>query len=87
MVNNVAAFCLCVKSLPDSEVKRFRLVALTKEISIDRALWFTPVKITLINYRKLRKEKYKMYGSSIKGVPGSGMELNPVFKEIKRLWE
>jgi len=30
--------------------------------------------------RKLRKEKYKIYGSSIKVTPGSEMELNPVFK-------
>jgi hypothetical protein len=34
---------------------------------------------------KLRKEKYKVYGSSIKGAPGSEMKLNPVFKEINRL--
>lgn len=30
-------------------------------------------------------EKYKIYGSKIKGIPGSGMELNPVFKEIHKL--
>ena len=34
-------------------------------------------------YSKLRKEKYKIYGSSIKGETGSEMELNPVFKDIK----
>ena len=34
---------------------------------------------------KLSKEKYKMYGSRIKGAPGSRMKLNPVFKEINRL--
>jgi hypothetical protein len=28
---------------------------------------------------KLRKEKYRIYGSNIKGIPGSEMELNPVF--------
>ena len=32
---------------------------------------------------KLQKEKYKIYGWSIKGVPRSKMELNPVFKDIK----
>ena len=31
----------------------------------------------------VRNEKYKIYGSSIKGAPGSEMELNPVFKDIK----
>jgi hypothetical protein len=36
---------------------------------------------------KLRKEKYKMYGPSYKGTPGSEMELNPVFKEIKTFRE
>jgi hypothetical protein len=32
---------------------------------------------------KLRKEKYKIYGSNIKGAPESEIELNPVFKDIK----
>jgi hypothetical protein len=36
---------------------------------------------------KLRKEKYKMYASSSKRSPGSKMELNSAFKEIKRLTE
>jgi hypothetical protein len=30
---------------------------------------------------KLRKERYKKFGSSIKHAPGSGMKLNPVFSE------
>ena len=34
---------------------------------------------------KLSKEKYKMYNLRRKGAPGSGMELSPVFKEIRRL--
>jgi hypothetical protein len=33
----------------------------------------------------LNKEKYKMYDSRRKGAPESGMELNPVLKEINRL--
>jgi hypothetical protein len=41
------------------------------------------MKRILIKYRKLRKEKCKMYGSSFKGPPRSAMELNPVFKDIK----
>ena len=36
----------------------------------------------LNKHSKLRKEKYKMHGSSNKEAPGSGMELNPVFKDI-----
>ena len=37
------------------------------------------VKRSLNKHSKLRKEKYKMYGSSIKGVPGSEIEQNPTF--------
>ena len=33
LVKNVAAFCPCLKSLPEAKVKRFRLIALTKEVS------------------------------------------------------
>ena len=40
----------------------------------------------MIKHSKLRKEK-KMYGSSVKGAPGSTMALNPVFKEVDRLWD
>ena len=32
-MKNVIAFCPCLKSLPKSKVKRFILVALTKEVS------------------------------------------------------
>ena len=41
----------------------------------------------LIKHSKLRKEKYKKYGSKNKRVPGSAMELNPVFEEINTLRE
>lgn len=30
---NVSAFCHCPNSLPEAKVKRFRLIALTKEVS------------------------------------------------------
>jgi hypothetical protein len=33
LVKNVAAFCTCSKNLPEAKVNRFRLIALTKEIS------------------------------------------------------
>ena len=34
---------------------------------------------------KMSKEKYKIYNLGRKGTPESGMELNPVFKDINRL--
>jgi hypothetical protein len=37
------------------------------------------MKNILNKHNKLRKKKYKIYGSSIKGTPGREMELNPVF--------
>jgi hypothetical protein len=33
LVKNVAAFCPYSKSLPEAKVKRFKLIALTKEVS------------------------------------------------------
>ena len=32
LVKNVAALCPCLKSLPEAKVKRFLLVALTKDV-------------------------------------------------------
>lgn len=62
-------------------MKKFRLIALTKEVSetpiIDFVLWFSLMKSILKNHSKLRKGKYKMYGSSIKRIPGCKMELHP----------
>ena len=87
LVKNVASFCSCLKSLSEAEVKRFILIALTKEVSKkpirDFALWLSLMKSILNKHSKLEKEIYKMYGSSIKGAPGSEMEANPVFKDIK----
>jgi len=40
------------------------------------------VKSVLNKHNKLKREKYKIYGASIKGAPGNEMELNPVFLEI-----
>ena len=62
------------------------LIALTKEVSKepsrDFVLWLSLMKRSLNKHSKLRKEKYKIYGLSIKGVPGSEMEQIPVFQEI-----
>lgn len=42
------------------------------------------MKSLLIRCSKLRKEKYKTFGSKVKGAPVSGMELNPrMFKDVK----
>jgi hypothetical protein len=83
LVKNVATFCPCLESLPEAKVKRLKLNKLTKEVSKqpsrDFVLWLSLMKRSLIKHSKLRKEKYKIYGLSIKGVPGSEMEQNPVF--------
>jgi hypothetical protein len=83
LVKNVATFCPCLKSFPEAKVKRLGLIALTKQVSKkpsrDFVLWLSLMKRSLNKHSKLRKEKYKMYGSSIKGIPGSEMEQNPVF--------
>jgi hypothetical protein len=64
-------------------VKRVRLIALTKEVSKkpsrDFVLWLSLMKRSLNKHSKLRKEKSETHGSSIKGVPGSEMEQNPLF--------
>jgi hypothetical protein len=33
LVMNVTVFCHCPKNLPEAKVKRFKLIALTKEVS------------------------------------------------------
>ena len=83
LVKNVATFCPCLKSLPEAKVKTLRLIALTKEVSKkpsrEFVLWLSLTKRSLNKHSKLRKAKYKIYGLSIKGVPGSEMEQNLVF--------
>jgi hypothetical protein len=79
-VKNVSDFCPC---LPECKFKRFRLISLKKKVSrqpsTNSVVWFTLTKSVLMQRSKLRKEKYKIYGASIEGAPGSKMELNPVF--------
>jgi hypothetical protein len=75
LMKNVATFCPCLKSLPEANVKRFKLNALKKEASKrpsrDFVLWLSVRESILNNHSKLRKEKSKMYGSSNKGGLGS----------------
>jgi hypothetical protein len=49
---------------------------------MDFVIWLSFMKNILNKHSKLRKEKYKIYGSNTKGAPGSEMELSPVLKEI-----
>jgi hypothetical protein len=86
LVKNVATFYPCLKSLPEAKVKRLVLIALiastmevSKKPSRDFVLWLSLTKSSLNKHSKLRKAKYKIYGSSIKKVPGSEMEQNLVF--------
>jgi hypothetical protein len=95
LVKNVATFCPCLKSLPETKVKRLGLIAfivLTREVSKkssrDFVLWLSPTKRSLNKHSKLRKAKYKLYGSSIKGIPGSEMEQNAVLGNNRlREWD
>jgi hypothetical protein len=79
-VKKVAAFCHCLKSLPEAKIKRIKLIALTKEVSKkpsrDFVLWLSLMKSILNKHRKFRQE---ICGLSIKGAPGSEMELSFVF--------
>ena len=68
LVKNMAAFCHCLKSLPETKVNRFRLIALPQEVSkqpgINSAVWllkFTLQKNILMKRSKRRKEKHKIY--------------------------
>ena len=83
LMKNMTTFCPFLKSLPDAKVKRLGLIVLTKEVSKkpsrDFVLWLSLMKRSLNKNCKLRKEKYKIYGSSIKGVPGNKKEQNLVF--------
>jgi hypothetical protein len=69
-------FALC----PEAKVMRLRL---TKEVSKnsnrDFVLWLSLMKSILNKHSKLRKERYKIYGLSVKGAPGREMEPNPIF--------
>jgi hypothetical protein len=61
LVKNVTAFCPCLKKLPETKIKRLRLIALTKEVSeipiIEFVLWLRLMKNILNKYSKPRKEK------------------------------
>ena len=47
LVRNVAAFCPYLKSLPEAKVKRFILIALTKEVSKELSKDFSPSDLVL----------------------------------------
>ena len=86
LVNNVAEFFFVWRNLPEANIKRFMIIALTKEVSKnpdrDFVLRFSLMKNILNKYSKLRNYMYMymyIYGLNIKRAPGSEMELNPVF--------
>jgi hypothetical protein len=62
LLKNLATFCTCLKSLPEANVKRLRLITLTKKVSetliIDFVLWLSLMKSILNKLSKFRKEKY-----------------------------
>ena len=82
LVKKVAAFCHCPRSLSETKVKRFGLIPLAEEISkqpsLDSALWSLELMIIMIYNEKEQLEQRK-------GTPGSGKELSPVLKVINRL--
>ena len=90
LVKNVAAFCPCSKSLLEAKVKSFILIPQTEEISeqpsIDFIVWLLAVTLMKIIMKRSRMSRVnsKMKILKRKGAPGSGTELNPVFKEIDR---
>jgi hypothetical protein len=72
-MKNLAAFCPCLKSLPEGKimVKRIILITLTKGVSenhcTDFVLWFTLMKRFLIKCSKHRKTSTKYIVHVIKG--------------------
>jgi hypothetical protein len=69
LVKNVD-FSHCPESLPEAKVERFRLIALTREVSnkpgMNSVTWllkFTFMKSLLVKMSKLQKQKYKTYGT------------------------
>jgi hypothetical protein len=68
---NVVAFCPCLKSLPETKVKRFRLIALAKESSrqpnINFVLWFILMKRTFCKWSKLCKKNIQCMVQGLKG--------------------
>jgi hypothetical protein len=77
-----------LKSLPKAQVKRFRLIALKKEVlkqpDVHSVVWllkFTLMKSILMKRSKLRKKKNTniWLKGSIKGSLGSRIKLNPIY--------
>ena len=88
-MKNVTIFCPCQKCLPEAKVKKFQLVAFTKEVSENHSIDFVLyilIKVVLLSVTNLVKI-IQNYSSSNKTVRGSTMELIAMFMEIKRLRE
>ena len=63
LVKNVAAFCPCMKSLPETKVKRFGLILLAEKIPqqpiIDSVMWLLVFKLIKIHNLKEQAEQDK----------------------------
>ena len=65
LVKNVAAFCPCLKSLPEAKVKRFGLIPLAEKIiskqsSINSVLWLLVITLLKIYNGKEQAEQGKL---------------------------
>ena len=89
LVKNVAAFYPCLKSRPEAKVKRFRSIALTKEVSekpsIDFVLWFTLMKRVLIKHSKLRHWRSWKQKASDNAIEQGGHVLAPASSRTQQL--
>jgi hypothetical protein len=63
LVKNVAAFCPCLKSLPEVKVKKFILITLTKEISKKPSrnfvFWLSLMKNILKKHESFERKNIK----------------------------
>jgi hypothetical protein len=57
LVKNVAAFCPCLKSLPEAKVKRLQLIVLTKEVSEKHSIDL----FTITSLNNIKSPKYMVY--------------------------
>lgn len=69
LVKNVAAFCPCLKGLPKAKVKSFELIPLAEEISkqpsIDSAVWLLVLTLMKIYNEKEQAEQGKIFGEKM----------------------
>ena len=57
LVKNVAAFCSCLKTLPEAKVKRFELILLAEEISEQPSIEYSFVWLLVVILMKIYNEE------------------------------